>query len=269
MSLTIGTAPFGKRSAGRFNFETPDRGILYIEDSPRRVRGLLGGEVVVDSGRVKLLHESGHLPVWYFPSEDVRSELLRPSEKTTRCPWKGETVYFSVEAGGRTAEDAAWSYRDPLPGAAPIAGYIAFHFNQLDEWLEEEEPVLGHPRDPYHRIDVRESSRHVRISIDGQLVADSSRPKALFEAGLPTRWYLPREDVRMELLEPTDKDTVCAYKGHASYWSVGDEDDVAWTYEEPLTDAVAVKGLVAFFNERVDVEVDGQLEERPVTQWSR
>jgi uncharacterized protein (DUF427 family) len=269
MSLTIGTGPFGKQSRGRLNVEAPERGVVYIEDSPRRVRGLLGGEVVVDSTRVKLLHETGYLPVWYFPEEDVRSELLRPSEKVTRCPWKGETVYFSVEAGGRRAENAAWSYRDPVPGAEPIARHLAFHFDSLDEWLEEDEPVLGHPRDPYHRIDVRSTSRRVRISIDGRLVAESERAKALFEAGLPTRWYLLREDVRMDLLEPTDTRTVCAYKGYASYWSVGEEDDVAWTYEEPLHDAREVGGRIAFFDERVDVDVDGERQERPVTQWSR
>jgi uncharacterized protein (DUF427 family) len=269
MSLTIGTGPFGKQSSGRLNVEAPERGVVYIEDSPRRVRGLLGGEVVVDSTRVKLLHETGYLPVWYFPEEDVRSELLRPSEKVTRCPWKGETVYFSVEAGGRRTDDAAWSYRDPVPGAEPIARHLAFHFDSLDEWLEEDEPVIGHPRDPYHRIDVRSTSRRVRVSIDGQVVAESERSKALFEAGLPTRWYLPREDVRMDLLEPTDTRTVCAYKGYASYWSVGDEDDVAWTYEEPLHDAPEVGGRIAFFDERVDVDVDGERQERPVTQWSR
>src|SRR6266511_1867319 len=128
MALTIGTAPFGQQPAGSFNFEHPRKGVLYIEDSPRRVRGRLGGETVVDSTRVKLLHESNHLPVWYFPEEDVRAELLRPSEKRTRCPWKGEASYWSIAAGGREVEDAVWSYREPVEGAAAIAGMLAFHF---------------------------------------------------------------------------------------------------------------------------------------------
>jgi uncharacterized protein (DUF427 family) len=269
MALTVGTGPFGHTPAGRFNFDVPAKGVLLIEDSPRRVRGVLGGEVVVDSKRVKLLHESGHLPVWYFPEEDVRAELLRRSEKTTRCPWKGETVYFSVEADGRVSEDAAWSYREPLPGAAAIAGMLAFHFDALDEWLEEDEPVLGHPRDPYHRIDVHRTSRHVRVLVDGHVVADTTRARALFEAGLPTRWYIPREDVRMDLLSSSDTRTTCAYKGYASYWSLTGQEDIVWSYEDPLHDATRVGGYLAFFNERVDIELDGERQERPVTQWSR
>jgi uncharacterized protein (DUF427 family) len=116
---------------------------------------------------------------------------------------------------------------------------------------------------------VRQTSRHVRVSLNGEVVADTRRAKVLFEAGLPPRWYIPREDVRMELLEDSDKQTTCAYKGFASYWSVGDEDDIAWTYLDPLQDALPVKGMVAFFNERVELEVDGEQQEQPQTQWSR
>jgi uncharacterized protein (DUF427 family) len=141
-------------------------------------------------------------------------------------------------------------------------------FGALDEWLEEDEPAIGHPRDPYHRIDVRETSRHVRVSIEGRTVADTRRARALFETSLPTRWYIPREDVQAEL-EPSEHRTTCAYKGHATHYDVAGEEAVAWCYEEPLHDALPVRGLIAFYNERVDVEVDGELEERPETQWSR
>jgi uncharacterized protein (DUF427 family) len=142
----------------------------------------------------------------------------------------------------------------------------------MDEWFEEDEPAIGHARDPYHRIDVLDSSRHVRVLVNGEVIADSRSPRALFETGLPTRWYLPVEDVRSEALIESDKQTTCAYKGHASYWSVrvGDqvEDDLVWFYREPRREVAPIAGYLAFFNERVEIEVDGELEERPVTQWS-
>jgi uncharacterized protein (DUF427 family) len=273
MALTYGSGPFGPQAAGRFNFDAPRRGVLYLEDSPRRVRGFLGGEPVVDSRRVKLLHESRHLPVWYFPQEDLRMDRLRPTEHSTHCPWKGDASYWSVVHGDRLLENAVWSYPEPLAGAEALAGLMAFRFAALDRWLEEEEAVIGHPRDPYHRIDVRQTSRHVRVSLNGEVVAETRRAKVLFEAGLPPRWYIPLEDVRQAVLVESDKGTVCAYKGHASYWSarVGDalEEDVLWAYREPLHDARPVEGHVAFFNEHVDIELDGEPQERPRTQWSR
>jgi len=269
VSITLGTGPFGSQPAGSFNFEIPrTAGVIYFEDSPRRIRARLGGETVVDSRHAKLLHEQGHLPVYYFPAGEVRMDLLVPSEKHTRCPFKGEASYWSVHAGGKVAEDAVWSYPEPIEGAPDLAGWFAFYWNRMDEWLEEDEPAIVHARDPYHRVDVLTSSRHVRVSLNGETLAESERPLALFETGLPTRWYFPREDVRLDLLEPTDSRTGCAYKGFASYWSFGDEQDVAWSYAEPRRDVEPIRDHIAFFNERVDIEVDGELEERPVTQWS-
>ena len=138
MSLTMGTAPFGQAPAGTFNVDVPDRQqLLYFEASPRRVRGFLGDEMVVDSRRVKLLHEHGHLPVWYFPHEDVRRDLLEPTDHATHCPKKGDARYYSVRAGDRLAENAVWYYPEPIEGAAPLADHVAFYFNALDRWLEE------------------------------------------------------------------------------------------------------------------------------------
>jgi uncharacterized protein (DUF427 family) len=223
MALTYGTGPLSRQAKAS---------LALLEESPRWVRGRLGGETVVDSKRVRLLHETGHLPVWLFPEEDVRLDLI-PEEAVRR--------------------------RHDL---------VEIDFKGLDEWLEEEEPLVGHPRDPYHRIDVRRTSRRVRISIGGRQVADTTRARALFETSLPVRWYLPREDVTTEL-EPSDHRTTCAYKGHATHFDVAGEDAVAWTYEDPLHDALPVKDLVCFYNERVDVEVDGEPQDRPQTQWSR
>jgi uncharacterized protein (DUF427 family) len=235
MTLTVGSGPFGHRPGGRFNFDPPGS-VSYLEDSPRWMRARLNGETVADSKRTKLLHESGTLPHLLFPEEDVRIDLI------------------PEEAVGR---------REELPGL------VELDWHAMDEWLEEDEQAFGHPRDPYHRIDVRRTSRHVRVSLNGQTLAESDRPLALFEAALPTRWYFPREDVRMDLLSEGELRTTCAYKGHARHYDFGDQDSVAWTYHEPEREVAPIKGHIAFYNERVDLEVDGEPQERPVTPFSR
>jgi uncharacterized protein (DUF427 family) len=264
VSLTYGTGPFGQRPAGRFNREIPREGVLYVEELPRWVRARFAGQTVVDSKRPRLVHEHASLPVFHFAEKDVRMDLLRPSGRMETDEVKGERELLSLEVDGTVAEEAGWRY-----GEGPLAGLLAFRWDAMDEWLEEDETLHGHARDPYSRIDVRDTSRQVRVSLDGEVLAETSRGKVLYEAGLPPRWYFPEEDVRMELLEPSDKQTTCAYKGHASYWSVGDEDDLVWTYRDPLHDALPVKDMLAFFNERVDLEIDGEKQERPRTQWSR
>jgi uncharacterized protein (DUF427 family) len=274
MTLTRGTGPFADRPGGVFNFERPrTRGVVYFEDFDRRIRGTFAGETVVDSRRAKLLHEQGKLPVLYFPEDEVRTELLEPTDHRTHCPWKGDARHWSLTAGGRVSENAAWSYPEPLPDAPALAGYLAFYWDRVDEWLEEDEPLIGHVRDPYHRVDVLDSSRHVRVELDGELLAETTRPRVLFEAGLPPRWYMPRDDVRPELLAASDGRTVCAYKGVASYHSVrtpaGLAEDLVWFYPDPRDEARRVRDYLCFFNERVDLYVDGELQERPESPWSR
>ncbi len=263
MTLTLGSGPFGKQSTGKFNFEvTAPRGhTLYLEDSPKRVRAIFNGETVVDSRRVKLLHETNHLPVYYFPEEDIREDLLEPTDHTTHCPFKGDASYRSVRVGDRTAENVVWHYPEPGEHFAPLAGYAAFYYEKMDTWYEEDEEVFGHPHDPYHRVDVLESSRHVKVTVDGKVVAETERPKLLFETGLPVRYYIPPEDVRTDLLVPSETHTICPYKGVASYRSVntGDEllEDLAWYYPEPLPEAVKVRDHLCFYGEKVETEVDG------------
>ena len=274
MSLTAGRGPFSKQPDGRFNFEPkPPGAALFWYPVPYRVRAFVEGEAVVDSRRAKLLHETGHLPVYYFPEEDARADLLTPSEKTTHCPFKGDATYRSIRVGDRVVADAVWAYSDPIESAEFLRGHLALFWKAVDEWLAEDTPLFGHPRDPFHRIDVWDSTRHVRVLVGGEVVAESRRAKLLAETALPPRYYLPLDDVRRELLEPSEKTTVCAYKGTASYWHVRVrdelEDDLVWTYREPGLDAVPVRGLVCFFNERIDLELDGVLQERPRTQWSR
>lgn len=273
MGLTTGTGPFGSQPAGRFNFQpgAPEH-VLYLEDSPKRIRVELNGEVIADTTRTKLLHESGRTPVYYFPSEDVRDGVLEDAGHTRDWPGAGIARYSHVHAGDRVVERAAWTFPEPVRGAEFLRGLVTFKWGAMDAWYEEDEEVTVHPLDPYHRVDIRRSSRHVRILLDGTVLADSQRPLLLFETGLPTRYYLPPEDVDGSLLVPSEKATHCPYKGEATYHHVEVDGtrhrDLVWTYEKPLHDAEPIAGYRCFFNEKVDVEVDGAPEERPDTMWS-
>ncbi len=230
----MGNGPFGHQPSGIFNFEPPDH-VTLVEPVPRRIRGLMGGATVVDSDRTMLVHQSRQLAYYAFPREDVST-------------------------GG---------VPEPL-----VEGYVTVAWDDLDEWLEEDERVIVHPRDPYHRIDVFATSRQVRVSLEGEVLAESTEVKALYETGLPVRYYFPVHDVRLEHLVASDTVTGCAYKGTATYWSarVGADmhPDVAWTYEGDgvQRDAEAVRGRICFFNERTDIEVDGLAQARPQTPWS-
>ncbi len=271
MGLMYGTGPLGPTPAGEFNFEPPTPGLaLYLEPSPKRVRVEVGGETIADSRRAFLLHEGGHQPMYYFPPEDVRADVLEPSDRHTRCPKKGEASYYTIRVADHVVNAGAWYYPEVLPGAPPqLAGLIAFYWKRMDHWYEEDEEVLVHPRDPYHRIDAIATSRHVRISLSGQLLAESSSAVALFESNLPPRWYLPRADVVVPLSD-SDTTTRCPYKGLAQYYSAEVEGgrDLVWYYADPLPEVAKIAGLMCFFNERVDIELDGELHERPETPFS-
>ncbi|MFL5302202.1 MAG: DUF427 domain-containing protein [Anaeromyxobacteraceae bacterium] len=247
---------------------------VRIEPCLKRVRVLFGGATVVDSRRTAYLFERGHVPVYYFPREDVRTDLLAPSEKRTRCPVKGEASYWSIRVGDRTANDAVWSYPAPIDGCPDISGLVAFYWNRVDHWLEEDEEVFAHPRDPYHRIDVLHSSRHVSVVVGGTTVAKTHRPRVLFETGLPVRHYIPKLDVRMDLLVPSETVTVCAYKGRASHFHVKLDDrlirDVAWSYPFPNPELFKIQDLICFYDERAEaVVIDGEAMTTPETPWSR
>jgi uncharacterized protein (DUF427 family) len=274
MGLMTGTGPFGREPAGTFNFEPPPPGkALYLDPTPKRIRVEVGGEIIADSRRAMMLHESGHQPIYYFPPEDVRSDVLEPSDRHTHCPKKGEASYYTIRAGDNVVEAGAWYYPEVLPDAPPeLKGLIAFYFKRMDRWFEEDEEISVHPRDPYHRIDVLRTDRRVRVSLEGEVLAESTAAMALFESNLPPRWYLPREDVTAEL-EPSDTVTGCPYKGEARYYSVrlpggGVEKDLVWFYDEPLDGMGKIAGLLCFFNERVELELDGELQARPASPWS-
>jgi len=234
---------------------------IATERSPKRVRAIVNGETVADSLAPLLLLETNHSPVYYFPQADVRNDLLHPTSHHSHCPYKGDACYWDIHVGGRSVENAAWSYRQPVAAAACIHDHIAFYWDRIDSWLEEDEEVFGHPRDPHHRIDVRSSAREVRVCFAGETIAVTRRGRFLFETGLPPRYYIPPEDVRTDLLVPTRTTSVCPYKGTAAYWliKVGDRvaEDAVWAYHDPLPDAPPIGGHYCFYPEKVDsIEVE-------------
>ena len=271
MTLTVGSGPFGHNPAGEFNVEIPTERILLFEPFPRRMRASAAGEQVLDSRRGRLLYEHGVLPRCYFPRADVRMDLLERTDEVSESPLKGPTVHWRLRIADHVVEDAAISHPEPPEGAPALEDYVAPRWAAMDEWLEEDDVAVGHVRDPYHRVDVLPSSRHVIVRLGDEVLAESRRARVIYETGLPPRWYFPVEDVVAEL-RPTELETVCAYKGFANYWAVRAGDDahvnLAWTYREPLHDAAAVADHVAFFNERVEIEVDGEVEPPVRTPWS-
>lgn len=213
--------------------------IGHIEPCPRRVRAARGGVVGVDTTEALYVWDVPYYPAWYLPDSSIVRDVV-PAEAITT--------------------------------GLGIDGYSRIAWDGVDAWFEEDEEVFKHPRDPYHRVDVLHSSRHVRVLVDGQAVADSRSPRLLFETNLPVRYYLPKLDVRMDLLSPTDRSSVCPYKGTAEYWSVNINGslykDLVWGYREPIPEAAKIAGLVCFYNEKVDIEVDGQMLARPKTQFA-
>ena len=260
---------------------------LRFHPTAKRVRAFAGDNVVVDSTEAWIVWEPRRVvPSYAVPLEDIRGSLVESraaaaEERAVRLregppvldPTTGFSFHttpgqtFDLATDGSTLPSAAYVPDDP-----DFEGYVIVDFDAFDEWREEDDLLVGHARDPFTTIDTRRSSRRVVVEIAGRPVADSTRTTMLFETYLPTRYYLPRDDVRMDLLEPTSTTSVCAYKGLASYWTATIDDtvvpDVAWSYPHPHNYATAVKDLLSFFNERVDIVVDGQRVERPQTPWS-
>ena len=256
MTLTLGHGPLSRRpAAANYAIDGPDHR-LFFEAHPRRIRAELGGRVVLDTVRGALLHETGILPVLYAPLEDFDAAALERTDHATHCPFKGDASYWTVRAGGRVAENALWGYEDPLPAASWLAGHGALSFDRMDRWVEEDVEIHAHLRDPYHRADARPSSRPVEVRCGGRLVARVAAPVLVFETGLPTRAYLPRE---LFGLEPSDTRSACPYKGRATYWSlrVGDRviEDAGWSYEEPLDGMQPIAGLVSLLHDEIEVSI--------------
>jgi uncharacterized protein (DUF427 family) len=242
---------------------------IRVEHGRKRVRILLAGELVADTTGPLLVWEVPYYPTYYIPSADVRAKLVAAGAEVSEL--LGEAEVLTVEVpGGATADRAARRY--PASPARQLNDAVRFEWNAMTEWLEEDEPVYTHPRDPHTRIDILASSRHVRVEIDGVTVADSRSPRILFETGLPPRYYLPLTDIRTDLLRPSQSQSHCPYKGTAGYWSVDTgtsvHEDIVWIYRTPLPESQKIAGLAAFYDEKVDVFVDGIQQRRPHTKFS-
>ena len=240
------------------------RGRIRIETSGKRVRAYLAGRLVADSTHPAMVWEKPYYPTYYFPIDDMRADLVSSGD-VNRSPSGGEGTVFDVRVTGATAPSAATRYLDsPIERLRDL---VRLDWSAMTEWFEEDEIVYTHPRDPYTRVDILPSSRHIRVEIDGIVVADTHQPRLLFETGLPTRYYVPLTDVRMDLLLPSSSESYCPYKGTARHLSLDTRDsvkpDVAWVYRTPLPESQKIAGLVSFYNERADIFVDGELQDRP------
>lgn len=240
------------------------------EANGKWIRGIVGGAIIVDSRRSTFVWEHPYYPAWFFPVDDIAAELRPANDPSPRRGERRGVVHHDLVVGDRVFPGVARSYPDsPDPALAEL---VAIDWNAMDQWLEEDTEVFVHPRSPYVRVDTLISTRHVVVRVDGLVVADSTRPTLLFETGLPTRYYLPTHDVRGDLLEPTATTTSCPYKGDSRYWSVTVggvvHENVAWGYDAPLPESAGVTGLICFYNERVDIEIDGVAEDQPRTQFS-
>ena len=238
-----------------------------IEPAPRRVRGYLDDELVFDTTAARYVWEVPYYPQYYIPLADVRAEFLRDEDHPQKVQL-GPSRLQSLVGAGQTHQSAARVF----DGDGPVAGVVRFEWDAL-RWFEEDEPIFGHPRNPYSRVDALRSHRHVRVELDGVVLADTRAPVLLFETGLPTRYYIDRTDIAFEYLEPSPTQSLCPYKGVTSgYWSVriGEaiHPDLAWTYHYPLPAVAPIANMVAFYNEKLDIIVDGVALLRPNTQFS-
>jgi uncharacterized protein (DUF427 family) len=265
VTLTIWKAPLTHPPGGAYNFpfdaSTPER-VLYLEDVPKHVRGMLGGRTIVDTRHAKMLHESGEFAQWYFPMQDIAEGALETATHGEVHRLKGPRLHYNVRCGDRFEGNAAWQYPEPPPHAAFLAGLVAIDFDRLDAWYEEDEEIHGHPRDPYHRFDCRRSSDRVVVRVGGEIVADTKRATKLFETSSVVRHYIPMEDVKPGVLTPSETRTYCPYKGEAAYFNVrvGAHTirDGAWTLPQPLGEAIVCVNHVSFWRGDTEVTVNGE-----------
>jgi uncharacterized protein (DUF427 family) len=258
MGLSWQQGPLAPGAVGRFLVPDPlpDR-MLFAEPLRRRMRVRFGGGWIADSEDVVLLHEPGRYPVAYFPLGDVTAGVLEAGGHTTRHRDLGPTSWFTVRSGEHRAPRGGWQHTD-LPGhAGELKGRVAFAWRAMDAFYEEDERIVGHAADGYHRVDIRRTSRHLVVRHGDRVVADTRAPLALYESGFAPRWYVPRADVSDGALTPVEGQTFCPYKGLASYYDIGDARRAAWSYREAWTEVRRVSDLVSFEPDAVEVHLDG------------
>jgi uncharacterized protein (DUF427 family) len=260
MGLSWQQGPLGRNPNGKFLTTTPmPARVLYLEPIRRRMSVELGGSTVARSDDAILLFEPARYPVAYFPLTDVAADVLQPSDHETRHPDLGTTKWFDVVGGdGQRAQRCAWQHIEPPEQAAALRDTVAFAWRAMDALYEEDERILGHAADPYHRIDIRRTSRHLVVHHGDQLVADTQSPVVLYESGFAPRWYVPRADIVADALELVAGQTFCPYKGLASYYDIGDIKNAAWSYRAPFEEVERIADLVSFYPEKVTITIDDE-----------
>lgn len=259
MGLSWQQGPLSTTAIGRFLTPQPlPERLLFAERLRRRMRVRFNGEWIADSEDVVLLHEPGRYPVGYFPRADVRADALVAGERVTRHKDLGDTAWYAVEAAGRTAERAAWEHVGLPDHADDLAGRIAFAWRAMDAFYEEDERILGHAADAYHRIDIRDTSRLLEVRAGGELIARSEHPVVLYESGFAPRWYVPRADIDQTRLRAVEGQTFCPYKGLADYYDIGGAERAAWSYRRAYAEVGRVEDLVSFEADKVEVRLDGR-----------
>jgi uncharacterized protein (DUF427 family) len=259
MGLAWQQGPLATGSVGHFLTSQPlPQRLLFAEPLRRRMRVRFSEEWVADSQDVVLLHEPGRYPVAFFPRGDIRPDTLVAEDRTTHHRDLGEVSWFTVQAEQREANHAAWRYTALPSYAAVLDGRVAFAWRAMDAFYEEDERIVGHAADLYHRIDIRATSRHLVVRDADQVIADTRRALALYESGFAPRWYVPREDVDESTLKPAEGQTFCPYKGLASYYDIGNHKRAAWSYIHAWPEVARVTNLVSFEPDKIDAYLDAE-----------
>jgi uncharacterized protein (DUF427 family) len=259
VGLSWQQGPLSTGAIGRFLVPEPlPKRLLYVERLRRRMRARFGGRWIAESENVLLLFEPGRYPVAYFPEADVAPDVLERTEHTTQHADLGLTSWYSVRADDRhIAPRGAWQHTGLPAHAGELQARIAFAWRAMDAFYEEDERILGHAADPYHRIDIRRTSRNLVVRHGDRIIADTRRPLVLYESGFAPRWYVPRDDSDETALVPVKLQTFCPYKGLCSYYSIGDARQAAWSYPEAYTEVRRISNLVSFEPDIVTVHLDG------------
>jgi uncharacterized protein (DUF427 family) len=259
MGLAWQQGPLATGSIGHFlTPQPPPRPLMYAEPLRRRMRVRFAAEWIAESDDVVLLHEPGRYPVAYFPEGDIQPGILLAEDRATQHPELGNVAWFAVEVAGRKVNHAAWRYTALPAYAAVLQARVAFAWRSMDAFYEEDDRIVGHAADAYHRIDIRSTSRHLVVRDGDRVVADTRRPLALYESGFAPRWYVERDDVDGSALDAVDGQTFCPYKGLASYYDIGARKRAAWSYTNAWPEVARVSNLVSFEPDKIDVLLDGK-----------
>ena len=257
MGLAWQQGPLAPGSVGHFLVPDPlPERLLFAEPLRRRMRVRFGGDWIADSENVALLHEPGRYPVAYFPKADIAPDALRSSDHTSQHRDLGPTRWYVIRAEDHEAARGAWEHTDLPTYARDLQDRVAFAWRAMDAFYEEDERILGHAADRYHRIDIRQTSRRLVVRNSDHVIADSTRPIVLYESGFAARWYAPRDDIDESALTLNDAQTFCPYKGVCSYYDVGHARRAAWSYRQAFTEVERVSDLISFEPDKITVLLD-------------